>query len=140
MSEGITVTNGNPFQEVERVLDVVSQGLGADLVGIQVDVIDEDDAYVLRADVPGVDPGDVEVRVSDGHEVTVDVTTDQETEVSDRDFVVRERTHRSTSRTVTLPSPVEESEASATVDAGVLEVRLPKLTVADEGGTDIPVE
>jgi len=122
------------------VLDVVTEGLGADIAGIQVDVIDEEEAYLLRADIPGVDPDEVEVRVSDGHEVTIDVTTERETEVADREFVVRERAHRSTSRTATLPSPVEESEATATVDAGVLEVRLPKLTAEDDTGTEIPVE
>jgi len=133
------VTDANPFDEIERVIETMSQGFGVDLAGIQVDVVDEGDAFVLYADVPGVDPADVDVRLSDGRDVTIDMSAESETEVGDGEYVRRERTHRSTTRTVSLPEPVVEEEASASVDEGVLEVRLPK-RATDDTGTEIPVE
>jgi len=133
------VTDTDPLTEIERAFEVVSQGFDAGFGGIDVDVVDRDDAFVLYADVPGVDPEAVEVRIGDGREVTVAVTTDRESEIEDGEFVIRERTHRSTSRTVSLPAPVEEDEASAGIDDGVLEVVLPKRAREAEG-TEIPVE
>jgi HSP20 family protein len=133
------VTERNPLTELERVFDVATGRLGGELLGLQVDVVDEGEAFRLYADVPGVDPEDVDVRIGDGREVTVEVRADRESEVLDAEFVVRERSHRSTSRTVSVPAPIEESGAQATIDDGVLDVVLPKRE-GDGDGTEIPVE
>lgn len=134
------MTDANPFEEIERVFDLVSEQLGTGLSSVPVDVLNADDAFVLWADLPGADPDDVAVRVSDGHEVTVEVTSDRRAERSDGTYVVRERRRGATSRTVTLPSPVAEEEAAASFEAGVLEVTLPKYSADGDEGTEIPVD
>lgn len=133
------MTDRTPFEEIERVFDQVTEGLAAGPTTLPVDVVDDGEAFVLRADLPGVDSEDVDVRVTDGREVTIEATEDQSAERSGGTYVVRERRHGTLRRSVTLPAAVAEEEAEASFDAGVLEVTLPKFTTDTGAGTEIPV-
>jgi HSP20 family protein len=127
----------DPLSEIEQVLDVLTGGFetGGD---VPVDLRETDEGYELVADLPGYDADSVDVRVSDGRRVTVSADHAAETDREDEGYVIRERTQRSVSRTVTLPEPVDEDGAEANFDTGVLTVTLPRREGGDEG-TDIPV-
>lgn len=103
-----------------------------------VDVLDRDDEYVVRADLPGFASEDVSVRLVDTT-LVVEAERDESAETESDDYVRRERRHRSLSRRVTLPANVDADGVSATMQDGVLEVAVPKTAAADRG-TEIRID
>ncbi|WP_254272622.1 Hsp20/alpha crystallin family protein [Haloarcula marina] len=132
------MSDRDPFAEIERAFDVLGGQFGVHLDTVPTDIVDDDDAFVVHADLPGFDADDIDVALTDDRRLTISASHTEESEASEGQFVQRERRQQSVSRTVTLPESVDESETSAAYDAGVLTVTLPKMT-ADESGTDIPV-
>ena len=123
--EGVFVSEYNPFQEIERAIGQMSEQFGMSLGEIPVDVIEVDDQFEVRADLPGVDPDEVEVSLHDGHQLSIEGEHEAYLESDDGRYVRRERHHDAVSRTVSLPAPVEEDSASATYSDGVLTVIAP---------------
>jgi HSP20 family protein len=132
------MSDRNPLSEIERAVDVLGDQFGVATGTVPTDVLDDGDSFVVRADLPGYDSDDIDVQLSEGRTLTLGASRSGESELTDGTFVQRERRHQSTSRTVTLPDPVEEGGTTATYEDGVLTVTLPKAT-ADDSGTDIPV-
>ncbi|MFB6079587.1 MAG: Hsp20/alpha crystallin family protein [Haloferacaceae archaeon] len=118
----------DPFAELDRLFDRLTEGFDAggpaDLVPVSVDVVEADDAVVVTADLPGYAPGDIDVTV-DGRTLSIRADRDEHEEETEGRYVRRERRHRATSRSVSLPTDVVEAEATATYENGVLTVRLP---------------
>lgn len=135
----------NPFDEIERMFDRMSdqfEDVGSvkeiDAGPISVDVSEDDEAVTVTADLPGYDRDDIELAVRDGR-LTIRAEREAETEQEDETYHRRERTHREVTRTLRLPADVEEENASATYQNGVLTVTLPKAESGPEG-TRIDVE
>lgn len=131
---------GNPFDELERLLEGLGRELETSVPGssIAVDIEDRDDTFVVTADVPGFARDEVEVTIADST-VHIAAETSSETEEEEPTYVRRERHARSVSRSVQLPGPVDEDEVTASYRHGVLTVTLPKLDV-EAGGTRIDIE
>ena len=92
----------------------------------RVDVSENDNAYVLRAEIPGVKKEDINVTI-DGDTVAIGAEVKNEKEVKNGDRVLRsERYHGKVYRAFTLDQAVEEAGASARYENGVLELTLPK--------------
>jgi len=88
-----------------------------------VDIEEQDDAYVLEAELPGVKRDDVDIELV-GNELAIT----GELKEKQRTGVVRRRTRR-TGRfdyRVTLPEQVDAEQIDASLDNGVLTVRVPK--------------
>jgi HSP20 family protein len=135
------VSRGSPFDELERLLDRMNEARERAGGGLAVDVADEDDRFVLTADLPGFERDDIDVEV---HERTlrIDATHQSEREEEgegDGEYIQRERSKRSLSRSVTLPEDIEEGDASASFENGVLTVTLPKSHAAEES-TSVEIE
>jgi HSP20 family protein len=137
----------DPFKEIEELFEQLNSGF-ADLSGefeevgagggVHVDVADADDEIVVVADVPGFEPDDIDVSVSDRQlRISAEHSAEAEQEDEDTHYYRRERTQRAVNRTVTLPTDVDEHEASASYENGVLTIELPK--TGGEGGIDIEV-
>jgi HSP20 family protein len=131
----------NPFDELERVFEEMNEGLqafdGGLAGGVPVDVEDRGDGYVVTADLPGYEKEDIDVRLS-GNTLTVSASRETESSEEDGEFVRRERSSRSVSRSVRLPERPTDGDTEATYDNGVLTVTLPKAEGA--GGDSIPIE
>jgi HSP20 family protein len=138
----------NPFEEIEELFDQLNAGFSeindtveSELAGsdMNVDVAERDEQIVVTADVPGFDSDEIEVTVQD-RRLTISAESSEETEAEDDEtnYFRRERTTRSVSRTLTLPTDVEETEANASYENGVLTVELPKVA-SEQGGVDIEV-
>ena len=91
-----------------------------------VDIIEEKDRFLLHADVPGVNPEDVEISLEEG---VLAVSGVRNAEVLGENTDVR-RTERLTgrfSRRFTLPETTDADRVTAKASNGVLEVVIPKL-------------
>jgi HSP20 family protein len=98
---------------------------------MRVDVTEKDNAYLVKADVPGVRKEDINVRI-DGNVVQIDAETKQEKESKGNgDKVLRsERYYGTISRTFSLAQDVDDAKAVAKYADGVLTLELPKKTSA----------
>ncbi len=90
-----------------------------------VDVYETDQSVVLKAELPGVDPKDVEARVEDG---TLYLKGERkfENEVKEENYQRVERAYGSFTRTFALPSSVDADKVAAEYKDGVLTLTLPK--------------
>jgi HSP20 family protein len=129
----------NPFDEIEEMLEGMSQQFDefGGATTVPVDVVEEEDAFLVLADLPGYDSDDLELRLS-GRHLEIDAERTDETESEDETYVRRERTRRSVERSVRIPGDVEEDGVTATLEEGVLTVRLPKTDAGD--GKRIEIE
>jgi HSP20 family protein len=90
-----------------------------------MDLVEADDHFVLRADLPGLDENDVAIEV-DGDVLTVSGERKAEHEERGEGFHRIERSYGAFHRSLTLPEGVDPETVSAAFDKGVLEVRIPK--------------
>jgi HSP20 family protein len=90
-----------------------------------VDIREDKDAYVLHADVPGVDPKDIEVHMENGI-LTIRGERKSETREEREDYKRVERVRGTFYRRFTLPDTADSEKISAKSVNGVLEVRIPK--------------
>lgn len=90
-----------------------------------MDLVETDDAYVLRADLPGLDEKDVSIEFEDN---VLNISGERKAEHEEKreGYYRVERASGSFSRALTLPEGVNVDTVKATFDKGVLEVRIPK--------------
>ena len=103
---------------------------GQQEVQIKVDVSEDEKAYTVNAEIPGVKKEDIHVTI-DGGQVAISAEVKNEKEVKEGEKVLRsERYYGKVSRAFTLPQDVDEATAEAKYNNGVLELRLPKRVTA----------
>ena len=90
-----------------------------------MDLVETDDHFVLRADLPGLGEGDVSIELED-NVLTVSGERGSESDESKEGYRRVERAHGSFSRSLTLPEGVDGDAIQASFDRGVLEVLIPK--------------
>jgi len=90
-----------------------------------IDLSEQEDAFVMKVDVPGLEPKDVQVQIY-GDTVTVSGERNEEKETKDKTFYRLERRQGSFTRSVTLPCSVNADESAAEYVNGVLTLTLPK--------------
>ena len=90
-----------------------------------MDLIEEDDRYVLRADLPGVREDEVHVELED-NVLTISGERKSEHEERKEGYYRVERASGAFSRSLTLPEGIDPESIQARFEKGVLEVRVPK--------------
>ena len=116
-----------PFtREIDRVFDAFfGQTDQARRWVPPVDLVEAEDHFVLRADLPGLREGDVNIEVQDGM-LTISGERKAEHEQRERGWYRIERSFGSFNRSLTLPDGVDPDRIAASFSDGVLEVRIPK--------------
>jgi HSP20 family protein len=90
-----------------------------------MDLVETDEHFVLRADLPGLDEDDVKIEVANDT-LTVSGERRFEQEVKKDGFYRLERGSGTFARSLTLPEGVDADAIAASFDKGVLEIRIPK--------------
>ena len=90
-----------------------------------MDLVETDDSFVLRADLPGLAEGDVSIELEE-NVLTVAGERKAEHEERKEGYYRVERSTGAFRRSLTLPEGVDADAITATFDKGVLEVRIPK--------------
>lgn len=104
-----------------------------------IEVYEEKDDVVIKAEVPGMKKEDLDINIS-GSLLTIKGEKKQEEEVKKKGYYYSERSYGSFLRTVDLPKEVQVDKARAAFKDGVLEVRLPKTEEAKRKEVKIKVE
>lgn len=92
---------------------------------MRVDITEGEDAFHLRADIPGLDKDDIDVSV-EGNHVAISAETKREKERKGEKELVVERSWEKAYRAFTLPAEIDGSRTEARYDKGVLSLTLPK--------------
>lgn len=149
------ITRWDPFQELanmrltlDRMFDQPFTGRslfrGNDApVALSLDVRESEDAFLVQAAIPGVEPKDVSIEV-EGDVLTISGEFGQEEANEGETFLRREIRWGSFSRALQLPPTVDPAAASATFENGMLKLSLPKkpeaktlkISITPEGVTE----
>lgn len=117
-----------PMSELFQGLFRPLRGAGGEptLAEIKVDVTESDSAYTVKAELPGVEKKDIDVKI-EGNLVSISAKVERNQEMKEGERVIRrERYAGSASRAFTLASEIDEGSAAAEYKDGVLSLTLPK--------------
>ena len=133
-----SITRYDPFNDLVDdifkgflVRPVAYEGGARDVLPrVKVDVAEQNGAYKVTAELPGVKKDDIQVSI-DGSQVTLTAEVKREKETSKDERVLHaERVFGKVTRSFTLPQEVDEGKAEAKFRDGVLELTLPKKAAA----------
>ena len=136
----MTIVRWEPFREISslqtemnRLFNAAFEGPGGGGAAATaarrwtpaMDLLETEDQFVLRADLPGLSEEDVNIELED-NVLTVSGERKAEHEEKREGFYRMERAYGAFSRSLTLPKGVDPEAVTAAFDRGVLEVRVPK--------------
>jgi HSP20 family protein len=104
-----------------------------------LDVFEEKDSVVVKAEMPGMSKDDLAVEVT-GDVLTLRGEKKKEEKVEEGDYYCQERMYGAFSRSVRLPVEVKADKAAATFKNGILELRLPKSDQAKRQRVSVKVK
>jgi HSP20 family protein len=117
----------DPFEEMNRLHDhfFSGKGLAKQAFQVAVDIREEDDAFFVDAEVPGLTADDVNIDVEKN---VLTIRGERKVEKQETEGTYRrvERQYGSFTRSFTLPETVDADSISADLKDGVLALRLPK--------------
>lgn len=132
------MANLTRFSPIEDAFDELFRGFFVRPVSFEgpsataqfrVDVTENENAYRVHAEIPGVKKEDINIMI-DGDHVAISAEVKKEKDVKDGDRLLRaERYYGKVYRAFTLDQPVDEATSQAKYENGVLKVTLPKKAV-----------
>ena len=132
----MAIQRWDPFNELRQMQDTMNriwkgyqgpaESGGFEEWAVPLDVVRKGDDIEVRASVPGVDPGDIQITV-ENDVLTIRGQTASEKETPEGDFLMRERRSGSFHRALRLPDTVDVDRAETGYDNGVLTISFPKL-------------
>jgi HSP20 family protein len=108
-------------------------------VSPSVDVFEEKDEIIIKAELPGMVKDDVNVNITE-NTLTISGEKKKEEKVEKKDYYHLERSYGSFSRSLRLPADVQTEKAKATFRDGVLEIRVPKTEEAKKKEVKVKIE
>lgn len=117
----------DPFRGLDEVFNQSLMGPRLRSTGMtpRMDVSETDQAYVVKAEMPGIKKDDIKVSV-DGNQVSISAQTQQQSEQKSENMLCTERSWGQYYRSFTLPQSVDDAQAKAEYHDGILELTLPK--------------
>ena len=90
-----------------------------------VDIYEEEDKFVIKAEIPDVDKKDIDITIED-NVLTIKGEKKFEKEEKKENYLRAERFYGTFRRSFTLPTSVEKDKIKAKLDKGVLTIEIPK--------------
>ena len=135
----MTLVRWDPFQELvswsnrlNRQLSDPTMTRTEDAFGAwapPVDIFEKDNNLVIRAELPGVDKKDIDVRIENGV-LTLHGERKKETTIDEENAYRMERIYGTFTRSFSLPTTVDPAKINAMFKDGILELTVPKLETA----------
>lgn len=119
----------SPFDELERMLETFRMhplaGTASGFGEMRLDVSEDEKAYQVKAEMPGVSKDDIKIAV-EGNQVTISAEVKQEQGSEGRSMLCSECFYGQFYRSFTLGQPVDDEKADAKYENGILMLTLPK--------------
>lgn len=128
------ITRWNPFREMRTMNRMLEDAIEyrplswENRWSLALDVAESEDGYIVKASLPGIKADDLEITFSE-NVLTIKGEIEEDKELDEAHYHMRERRFGSFSRSIRLPSGIESEEIEASFEDGVLKLHLPK---ADE--------
>ncbi|WP_163337502.1 Hsp20/alpha crystallin family protein [Desulfopila sp. IMCC35008] len=115
----------NPFSLLRHPMWSRAQETANTIVTPVVDIFDDGNEMVVKAEIPGVTKEDLNVDISE-NSLTISGEKKQEQKIDRQNYHRVECSYGSFSRSFSLPDSVIGDEARASFQEGILEIRIPK--------------
>lgn len=117
------------FDNFQNMLDdffTDSKAIGRSLIWdtFKIDVQENEQEYVVEAELPGVQKNELNIKLDDGR-LTISFSKEQSVDEDSKNYIHKERRYSSMSRTVFLADAASEG-TGAKLDNGVLTIKVPK--------------
>lgn len=130
------LTRWDPFREMMAIRNTMDRMFDNALTGsssnwqamnwdLALDVSENQDEFIVKASLPGIDPEDLEITFTN-NTLTIRGETREEKEEEGERYHLRERRYGTFSRSITLPAGIEGDKIDARYKDGVLKLHLPK--------------
>ena len=130
------LTHWDPFREMINLSKAMDRWIDNSLPSregvwedyswtLPLDVVENEDGYLVKASVPGMKPEDLEITYNNST-LTIKGQVKEDQETKDKKFHLRERRFGSFIRSLTLPMTINADAISAEYKDGVVTLRLPK--------------
>ena len=116
-------------REMDRAFGWAREGRGACRVFPQINLYDDGESFVVRAELPGVAAADLDVQATAGS-VRIKGERRAEPAAAGQSYQRRERDHGVFDRTIELETPIDPDKLSAKLENGVLTIVAPKAAEA----------
>ncbi|WP_340819263.1 Hsp20/alpha crystallin family protein [Methanolobus sp. WCC4] len=136
-----TASRWEPFDEMRRMQERLYNMFGEesaptelmnmDTLSPLVDIEEKDDEIIVTTDLPGVSKDDVNIDIKNNR-VWINANTHKELKEEKEGYLMRERTYNRFARAFNLPSAVNEEQASAKLEDGVLTIKIPKAEIEEK--------
>lgn len=137
-----SITRWEPYRELASMRQMLDRFFDDDFarfpalwerqpgaMSLALDVAEQEDAFIVKASIPGVPADDVEITLTD-NVLTIKGEMKEDKEINETSYHLRERRYGSFVRSVTLPTTVDADKIEAGNENGVLTLTLPKAEVA----------
>jgi HSP20 family protein len=104
-----------------------------------VDVYEEKDDVVVKAEIPGLSKEDIEVTLTESS-LTIQGEKKKEEEIKEKNYYCSERSSGSFARRLELPVEVKTDQAKASFKDGILKIRLPKTDEAKKRRVKVKID
>ncbi|MBI4690639.1 MAG: Hsp20/alpha crystallin family protein [Nitrospirae bacterium] len=143
----------SPFDDMEKMFDEFFRrpfpligpswwprfGIEREDISPTVDIFEEDNDVVVKAELPGMKKEDIDVNITD-NTITISGEKKKEEKVEKKNYYRVERSYGSFTRTFRMPSEVQSDQAKASFKDGVLEVKIPKTEEAKKKEKKVEIE
>lgn len=130
------LTRWDPFREMMTMRDITDRMLDkffdepvseyrSPNWGLALDVAENEDEFIVKASVPGINPDDLDITVTK-NTLTIKGEMRHEEETEEERYHLRERRYGRFARSITLPTSVDSDRIEANYVNGVLSLHLPK--------------
>lgn len=129
------LANWDPFREMmtmRRAVDrLIENSVGRDDWSqtsewdLPLDVVEDENTYLVKASVPGIKPEDLEITFDKGM-LTIRGEIKDESEITKGQYHLRERRFGTFTRTINLPTSVNVEKIKAKCEEGILALEIPK--------------
>jgi HSP20 family protein len=125
-----------PFSLMAQPLFGMEEGTGREMRSPSMDIYEEGDELVVKAELPGIDKKDLNITLND-NVLTISGNKKHEQKVEKEHYHQVERSYGSFRRSPHLPAEVDDEKVSAAFADGILEVRLTKTEKAKQKKIEI---
>ena len=127
------LTRWDPFRDLISLREAMDRLLEESVVrprtegprALPVDMYETEEALVVKAAIPGVDPEDIDISIT-GDTLTINGEIKMAEEAEEAEYICCERPYGSFSRSLAIPVAVEADEAEAEFEDGILTLTMPK--------------